>query len=68
MAALWLIPLVALIGVGGFFLVRAVLRLNAAMAEMRQGLSSMAEMGPRLQRLAGDMTSLRESMEQRRPQ
>ncbi len=67
MNALWLLPAVVLV-VGVYFLLRAFFRLNAAMAEVREGLAQMSEMGPRLQRLAGDMSELAESMEEKRRQ
>lgn len=67
MEALWLIPIAVLL-VGGYFLVRALLRFQAAMGEVRQAMAELGEMGPRLQRLAGDMTQLRESIEERRRQ
>ncbi|MEW6154611.1 MAG: hypothetical protein AB1673_11575 [Actinomycetota bacterium] len=67
MEALWLIPAVVLV-VGVYFLLRAFFRLNAAMAEVRQGLAELGDMGPRLQRLAGDMSQLAETMEEKRRQ
>jgi len=67
MEALWLIPAVVLVA-GLYFLARSVMRLNAAMSEVRDGLSQLGEMGPRLQRLAGDMTELNKSIEERRRQ
>ena len=67
MEALWLLPAVVLV-VGIWFLARSVVRLNAAMAEVREGLAQLGEMGPRLQRLAGDMSELSQSIEEKRRQ
>ena len=67
MDALWLLPAVVLV-VGIWFLARSVLRLNEAMAEVREGLAQLGEMGPRLQRLAGDMSELSQSIEEKRRQ
>ena len=67
MSALWLLPAIVLV-VGVYFLIRSVLRLNSAMSEVREGLATLGEMGPRLQRLAGDMSQLAESMEEKRRQ
>lgn len=67
MWALWLIPVVVL-GVGMFFLLKAFVRVNQAMVEMRETLAELGEMGPRLQRLAGDISQLAENVEEKRPQ
>ncbi|MGH9225114.1 MAG: hypothetical protein ACRD2W_15345 [Acidimicrobiales bacterium] len=67
MEALWLLPAVVLV-VGIYFLARSVMRLNSAMAEVREGLAQLGEMGPRLQRLAGDMSELSQSIEEKRRQ
>jgi cytochrome c-type biogenesis protein CcmH/NrfF len=66
-ALLWILPVVALV-VGVYFLVRAFLRLQAAMRDVKAGLAELNEMAPRLQRLAGDMSQLSESIEERRRQ
>ena len=67
MSALWLLPAIVLV-VGIYFLARAVIRLNGAMSEVRDGLAELGQMGPRLQQLAGDMNELGKSLEERRPQ
>lgn len=67
MWALWLIP-VAVLMVGLYFLLKAFLRVNEAMVEMRETLAELGEMGPRLQRLAGDVSQLAESIEEKRQQ
>ncbi len=67
MQALWLIPVVVLL-VGSYFLLRAFIKLQAAMVEVREGLAELGEMGPRLQRLAGDVGQLAESIEEKRRQ
>jgi hypothetical protein len=66
-ALLWLLP-IAVLGVGGYFLVRAFLRLSAAMREVKAGLAELGEMAPRLQRLASDMSQLTETVEEKRRQ
>ena len=53
--------------VGVVFLVRAFIRFNQAMGEVKQNLAQLGEMGPRLQRLAKDVGELTESLEQKRP-
>lgn len=68
MSALWLIPVIAVLLVGLFFLFRAFIRLQSAMAEVRTGLSQLSEMGPRLQRLANDVSQLSDSIEEKRRQ
>ncbi len=64
-ALLWLLPVVALLG-AGYFLVRAFTRTSAAMREVREQLAEINEMGPRLQRLAGEMNNLTETLEEKR--
>ena len=66
-ALLWLLP-IAVLAVGGFFLVRAFVRVSAAMREVRAGMAELGEMGPRLQRLAGDMSQLSDSLQEKRRQ
>jgi cytochrome c-type biogenesis protein CcmH/NrfF len=66
-ALLWLLPIAVLI-VGGFFLFRAFARVSAAMREVREGMAELGEMGPRLQRLAGDMSQLSDSIQEKRRQ
>jgi hypothetical protein len=68
MEALWLIPVLALLAVGLFFLVRAFIKLQAAIVEVRKGLSDLGDMGPRLQRLGQDVSQLNETIEQKRRQ
>lgn len=68
MSALWLIPVIAILLVGIFFLLRAFIRLSSAMAEVRTGLAQLSEMGPRLQRLANDVNQLNDSIEEKRRQ
>ncbi len=67
MEALWLVP-IAVLAVGVWFLLRAFIRVNAAMIEMRQALAELGDMAPRLQRLAGDVSQLAENMEEKRRQ
>lgn len=67
MWALWLIPVVVL-GGGLFFLLKAFVKVNEAMVEMRDTLAELGEMGPRLQRLAGDVSQLAENIEEKRHQ
>jgi cytochrome c-type biogenesis protein CcmH/NrfF len=64
---LWLLPL-AVIVFGGWLLLRAFVRLSAAMQEVRQNLAELSEMGPRLQRLGRDVSELAESIEEKRQQ
>ena len=54
--------------VGGFFLVRAFISFSSAMGELKSELTTLGEMGPRLQKLAEDVNQLSDSMEQRRLQ
>ena len=68
MSALWLIPVVALLAVALFFLVRAFIRLQSQVIEVRKGLSELNEMGPRLQRLGKDIGQLAENLEEKRRQ
>ena len=67
MWALWLLPIVIL-AVGGWFLLRAFTRLQAAMQEVRHNLAELSEMGPRLQRLGHDVSELADSIEEKRQQ
>lgn len=53
---------------GSYFLLRAFIKLQAAMVEVRESLAELGEMGPRLQRLAGDVGQLAESIEEKRRQ
>lgn len=64
---LWLLP-IAVILVGVYFLLKAFVRVNAAMIEMRESLAELGQMAPRLQRLAGDVSQLAESIEEKRRQ
>lgn len=66
MWAFWVIAALLLVA-GLVFLVRAFVRFNQAMGEVRQNLAELGEMGPRLQRLAKDVGELTESLEQKRP-
>lgn len=68
MEALWLIPVLALLAVGLYFLVRAFIRLQAAIIEVRKGLADLGDMGPRLQRLGQDVSQLNETIENKRRQ
>lgn len=67
MEVLWVLPVLVLL-VGLYFLMRAFLRLNAAMQEVRTNLAELAEMAPRLQGLANDVGQLAESIEEKRRQ
>lgn len=64
---LWVIPILVLVG-GLYFLLRAFMKVNEAMTEMRDTLAELGEMGPRLQRLAGDVSQLAENIEEKRHQ
>lgn len=66
-ALLWLLP-VAVLVVGGFFLFRAFVRVSAAMREVRESMAELGDMGPRLQRLAGDMSELSDNIQEKRRQ
>ncbi len=68
MEALWFVPVFALLIVGLFFLVRAFIKLQAAVVDVRKGLSDLNDMGPRLQRLGNDVSQLAESIEEKRRQ
>ena len=68
MEALWLVPVLALLAVGLYFLVRSFVRLQSAILEVRKGLSDLGEMGPRLQSLGKDVHQLTESIEEKRRQ
>lgn len=67
MWALWLLLVLVLLA-GGYFLLRAFVRVSQAMKELQAGLAELGEMGPRLQRLAGDVSQLADSIEERRRQ
>ncbi len=67
MSALWLL-LVPVVLVGGFFLVRGFMRVNAALKGVRASLDEMSEAGLRLRDLRGDLEKLTEAMERRRRQ
>jgi hypothetical protein len=64
MEALWLIP-IAILAVGGWFMVKAFIRLAGAMQQMRESLQELGEMAPRLQRLGEDMSALNEALAKR---
>ena len=66
-ALLWLLPVIALV-VAVYFLVRAFLRTSAAMREVRENLTELNKMGPRLQQLAGEMSNLTDTLEEKRRQ
>ena len=66
-AVLWLLP-IAILAVGGYFLVKAFTRMSAAMQDVKSGLAELGDMAPRLQRLAGDMSELADSIEEKRRQ
>lgn len=68
MWALWVAPMIVIIVVGGYFLVKAFIKVSSAMAELKNELTQLGEMGPRLQRLADDVGQLTDSMEERRRQ
>ncbi len=68
MDALWLLPAVIFLLVALYFLVRAFIRLQAAMHEVRKELAELAEMAPRIQRLGRDVSDLAESIEEKRRQ
>lgn len=64
MEFLWVI-LAAILLVAGWFMVRAFVRLGAAMRQMRESLSELGQMGPRLQQLGEEMTAINQALEQR---
>jgi uncharacterized membrane protein len=66
MWAFWVVAGLVLVA-GLVFLVRAFIRFNQAMGEVKKNLAELGEMGPRLQRLAKDVGELTESLEQKRP-
>ena len=68
MEGLWLIPVIALLAVALFFLVRAFIRLQKQVVEVKNAMAELGDMGPRLQRLGKDMSQLAETMEERRRQ
>jgi hypothetical protein len=67
MSALWLL-LVPVVLVGGFFLVRGFVRVNAALKDVRANLEEMSEAGLRLRDLRGDLDRLNEAMDRARRQ
>ena len=68
MEAIWFVPVVALLAVGIYFLVRAFIKLQRSVIEVRKGLADLNEMGPRLQRLGKDVSHLAETIEEKRRQ
>jgi hypothetical protein len=66
-ALLWLLP-IAILAVGGYFLVKAFTRMSAAMQDVKSGLAELGEMAPRLQQMAGDKSELDDSIEEKRRQ
>ena len=64
MEALWLIPILV-IGVGMVFMVRAFIRLGGAMKTMRESLSELGSMAPRLQKLSEEMAVINRTLEER---
>jgi hypothetical protein len=67
MEVLWLLPVIILLG-GLWFLLRAFIRLQAAMREVRVNLAELSEIAPRLQGLANDVGKLAESIEEKKRQ
>jgi hypothetical protein len=65
MSALWLL-LVPVVLVGGFFLVRGFIQVNAALKGVRASLEEMSEAGLRLRDLRGDLDRLNEAVERNR--
>ena len=68
MEALWLILVLIVLAVGLFFLVRAFIRLQKQVIEVRKAMAELGDMGPRLQRLGQDMGKLAENIEEKRRQ
>ncbi|MGH9280890.1 MAG: hypothetical protein ACRD12_22725 [Acidimicrobiales bacterium] len=64
---LWGLPVLVLLA-GLYFLLRAFIRLQSAMQEVRVNLAELAEMAPRLQGLANDVSQLAENIEEKRRQ
>lgn len=64
MELLWLIP-VLIIGVGMIFMVRAFVRLGGAVKNMRDSLTELGAMAPRLQQLSEEMAVINKALEER---
>ena len=63
-----LVLVLIILAVGLFFLVRAFIRLQKQVVEVKDAMKDLRDMGPRLQRLGQDMGKLAESLEEERPQ
>ncbi len=63
-----LVAVLIVLGVGLFFLVRAFIRLQKQVVEVKTAMKDLKDMGPRLQRLGQDMGKLAESLEEERHQ
>lgn len=63
-----LILVIAILVVALFFLIRAFIRLQKQVVEVRNAMKDLGDMGPRLQRLGQDMGRLAESLEEERRQ
>lgn len=60
-----LVVLGVIILVAGYFMVRAFVRLAGAMHQMKDSLTELGQMAPRLQQLTDEMAVINEVMEKR---
>jgi hypothetical protein len=63
-----LVLVIAILVVALFFLVRAFIRLQKQVVEVKNAMKDLGDMGPRLQRLGQDMGRLAESLDEERRQ
>ncbi len=63
-----MVLVIAILAAALFFLIRAFVRLQKQVVEVKNAMKDLGEMGPRLQRLGQDMGKLVEGLEEERPQ
>ncbi len=63
-----LVLVIAILVVALFFLVRAFIRLQKQVVEVKNAMKDLGDMGPRLQRLGQDMGRIAESLDEERRQ
>ncbi|MDQ3978371.1 MAG: hypothetical protein M3314_02305 [Actinomycetota bacterium] len=63
-----LVIVLIILAVALYFLVRAFIRLQKQVIEVKNAMKDLGDMGPRLQRLGQDMGKLAESLEEDRRQ
>lgn len=64
---LWLV-IVPVALVGGYFLVKGFMRLNAALRELRTGIANLGSAGADLKKVQSELDRWRDAVDKTRPQ